>query len=163
MVLSLNHNNELAPELQVVQWFNTDEEVKLRNCRNKVIVLHAFQMLCPGCVLHGLPQTQRIFDFFSNSDVMVIGLHTVFEHHQAMTPVSLESFLYGFKYTFPVGVDIPDASGRNIPLTMKSYGCQGTPSLILIDKKGYIRRHYFGPVDDMRIGSEIAFLLAEKE
>lgn len=151
-----------ALELQIAQWFNTERDIKIGDNKNKVIVLHAFQMLCPGCVMHGLPQAQRVYNLFSGRDVTVIGLHTVFEHHQAMTPLSLESFLYEFKYTFPVGVDAPDPSGGKVPLTMASYGMRGTPSLILIDKRGRIRRHYFGQADDMRVGSEIAFLLAEK-
>ncbi len=54
----------------------------------QVVVLHAFQMLCPGCVLHGTPLAQRIHDQFRAEDLTVIGLHSVFEHHDAMGPES---------------------------------------------------------------------------
>ncbi len=54
--------------------------------------MEAFQMLCPGWVSHGLPQAKRIQQAFGD-DVAVLDLHTVFEHHEAMTPVSLEAFL----------------------------------------------------------------------
>lgn len=150
-----------APELEVSEWFNTDKEIRLRDLSGRVIVIHTFQMLCPGCVYHGLPQTQKIDNLFSKQGVVTIGLHTVFEHHSAMTSVSLKAFLYEFKYTFPVGVDKPGDDGDGIPLTMRKYGCRGTPSLILIDKKGYVRSHYFGSVDDMLIGAEIALLAKE--
>jgi hypothetical protein len=42
-----------APELDVVRWFNADEPVTLAGLRGQVIVIEAFQMLCPGCVSHG--------------------------------------------------------------------------------------------------------------
>ncbi|WP_277587920.1 hypothetical protein [Pseudomonas chlororaphis] len=83
-----------APAWQVERWFNTPEPLSLERLRGKVVVLEAFQMLCPGCVSEGLPQAQRAQATFSPQQVAVIGLHTVFEHHQAMTPVSLEAFLY---------------------------------------------------------------------
>lgn len=77
----------MAHELAVSQWFNTPDPISLTALRGKVIVIEAFQMLCPGCVSHGLPQAQRIHDLFPREDVVVLGLHTVFEHHAAMTPV----------------------------------------------------------------------------
>lgn len=42
-----------------------------------------------------------------------------------------------------------------------AYGLQGTPSLILIDRLGRLRRQSFGAEADLRIGADIAFLLAE--
>ena len=73
-------------------------------------------MLCPGCVSHGLPQAKRIQQAFGG-DVTVLGLHCVFEHHEAMTPVSLEAFLHEYRITFPVGVDAHDP-GVALPITM---------------------------------------------
>ena len=73
----------------VSRWFSTSEPLTLSALRGRPVLLHAFQMLCPGCVAHGTPQTQRAFELFKHSDLQVIGLHTVFEHHAAMTPVSL--------------------------------------------------------------------------
>ena len=49
-----------APELQVAQWFNTDAPVTLTGLRGKVVLVYAFQMLCPGCVTHTIPQAIRL-------------------------------------------------------------------------------------------------------
>lgn len=149
-----------APALDVVRWFNTPTALDLTVLRGRVVVLHAFQMLCPGCVQGGLPQAQRISRLFPAEQVAVIGLHTVFEHHAAMTPVSLEAFIHEFRLTFPIAVDRPSDDGR-IPRTMAAYGMRGTPSLILIDRAGRIRKHGFGTEDDLLVGAEIATLMAE--
>ncbi len=151
---------DLAPTLDVIRWFNTPRPLALADLRGRVVVLHAFQMLCPGCVQGGLPQAQRISRLFPAEEVAVIGLHTVFEHHAAMTPVSLEAFIQEYRLTFPIGIDRPAEDGP-IPRTMAAYGMCGTPSLILIDRAGRIRKHGFGAEDDMSVGAEIATLLAE--
>lgn len=118
-------------------------------------------MLCPGCVQHGLPQAQRIQTAFDPSDVAVVGLHTVFEHHEAMTPVSLRAFLHEYRIAFPVGIDAPAVEGP-VPQTMQAYGLRGTPSLLLIDRAGRLRRHSFGADDDLAVGAAIATLVAER-
>lgn len=152
---------EEAPPWQVEQWFNTNNPVSLASLNGKVIVLEAFQMLCPGCVLHGLPQATRVRQTFPESKVAVIGFHTVFEHHEAMTPVSLRAFLHEYRITFPVAVDKSGVSS-GLPLTMQAYRMQGTPTLVLIDANGYIRHHHFGQVGDMQLGAEIAQLICER-
>ena len=90
----------------------------------------------------------------------MLGLHTVFEHHAAMTPVALEAFLHEYKIRLPVGVDAPAETGP-IPRTMAAYGMRGTPSLLLIDRAGRLREHHFGQVEDMALGAQVALLLGE--
>lgn len=150
----------LAPELQCSQWFNSPTPVTLASLRGKVVVIEAFQMLCPGCVAHGLPQVQKLRRVFPEEHVVVLGLHTVFEHHVAMTPVALEAFLHEYKIRLPVGVDAPAETGP-IPRTMAAYGMRGTPSLLLIDRAGRLREHHFGQVEDMALGAQVALLLGE--
>lgn len=148
-----------APPLEVSTWFNTQLPVSLADLRGQVVVIEAFQMLCPGCVSYGLPQAQRIVDTFGG-DVTLLGLHTVFEHHDAMTPVSLEAFLHEYRIGFPVGVDAHDRPGGT-PITMSRYQLRGTPSLVLIDRAGMIRLDAFGHVDDLSIGATLARLIDE--
>lgn len=150
-----------APEWVTSQWFNSELALRLADLRGKVVLLHAFQMLCPACVHHGLPQAQRVRASFAAQDVAVIGLHTVFEHHAAMTPVSLQAFLHEYRVAFPVGVDAPSINPDDpIPVTMRTYGMQGTPSLLLIDRNGDLRHHAFGAEDDLALGAAIATLVA---
>ena len=149
-----------APELQIQQWFNTTTAPTLGALRGKVILIEAFQMLCPGCVSHGLPLAQKVHDAFPQDQVAVLGLHSVFEHHDAMQPVSLEAFLHEYRITFPVGVDQPGTGA--MPQPMQAYKMRGTPSQILIDKSGQMRAHHFGTVSELMLGAEIATLLGEE-
>jgi hypothetical protein len=151
-----------APPWSVSQWFNhRGTPLQPEALRGRVVVLHTFQMLCRGCVRHGLPQAQRLHRVFDAADVAVLGLHTVFEHHEAMRPVSLEAFLHENRIAFPVGVDEAGPAGDPIPQTMRRYGLQGTPSLVLIDRAGRVRRVGFGAEDDLAVGAAVAALVCE--
>jgi len=121
-----------APAWSVERWFNAPDDFGLGVLRGRVVALHAFQMLCPGCVTHGIPQAQRIATSFASRDVAVVGLHTVF-----------------------------DSEGGPIPETMQRYELRGTPSLVLIDRLGRVRLHTFGRLEDMTVGAAIASLVAE--
>jgi peroxiredoxin len=152
-----NDKDMLAPPITADQWFNTAETIQLEHLRGRVIVIEAFQMLCPGCVSHGIPQALRIQETFAHDDVAVLGLHTVFEHHSAMTPVSLAAFLHEYKITFPVGVD--KAQDAGMPVTMSAYAMQGTPTLVMIDAQGRLRNQWFGAASDLAVGAEIMRLV----
>ena len=147
-----------APPWQVSQWLNTDTPPSLQTLQGRVVLLHAFQMLCPACVSHGLPQALRVHQMFSPDDVVVLGLHTVFEHHAVMGPAALQVFLQEYRIPFPVGVDLAD--GRHgIPATMRAYGLRGTPSLVLIDPQGRVQFTHLGALDDLQLGVRLAKLL----
>lgn len=150
-----------APPIQAERWFNTNTPLSLETFRGKVVVLHAFQMLCPGCVSHAVPQARRLHEIAKSIDALaIVGIHTVFEHHAAMTPVSLEAFLHEYKITFPVAVDRAAADGGRIPQTMAAYGFQGTPSTVVIDKTGQVVRSSFGTEDDLVLGLFVGNALA---
>lgn len=148
-----------APQIIAAEWLNSPRPLSMQDFLGKVLVIEAFQMLCPGCVSHGIPQAQTIRRLFPEAEVAVIGLHSVFEHHAAMTPVSLKAFLHEYRITFPVAVDAPGEGP--LPRTMEAFRLQGTPSLLLFDRQGNLRAHHFGQVHDMVIGAEIATLLGE--
>lgn len=122
------------------------------------MLIHAFQMLCPGCVSHGTPQAARAHALFHDTDLQVIGLHTVFEHHAAMSPVSLKAFIHEYRLTFPIGVDTAATTGP-IPVTMGLFGIRGTPTSLLIGRDGTILHHGFGQEEDMALGARIAAAL----
>jgi len=151
-------NPENPPELIASQWFNA-EPLSLKDLKGKVVVLVAFQMLCPGSQRHALPQAARIARAFSRDEVEVIGLHMVFENHADMSPSQLEAFLKEERIELPIAVDKQNGSG--LPETMEAYGMQGTPTLLVFDRQGRLRRHYLGAVDDVRLGAEIMALCIE--
>ena len=151
---------EPAPEIRAQAWLNAPAPIRLSGLRGKVVVLHAFQMLCPGCVAHGTPQAVRIQQTFSGTDVKLLGIHTVFEHHAVMGRPALEAFVHEYRLTFPIAIDQP-TEGSAIPQTMHAYALNGTPSLVLIDRQGRLRLNHFGMIDDMELGARIATLLAE--
>jgi hypothetical protein len=151
----------IAPELAVSRWFNTPAPLTLAGLRGRVVLLHAFQMLCPGCVSHGTPQAEKAHRMFKGSDLTVIGLHTVFEHHEAMMPASLEAYIHEYRLTMPIGVDQAGENGP-VPVTMERFQLSGTPSAILIGRDGTILHHGFGQEEDMALGARIAAALERK-
>jgi thiol-disulfide isomerase/thioredoxin len=150
---------EKPPELMVSRWINSKAPITLGALRDKVVVLTAFQMLCPGCVEHGLPQAKRLAERFNPSQVAVIGLHSVFEHHHVMTSEALEVFMSEYRWPFPVGVDEPN--GKGMPKTMAAYEMRGTPTMLIFDRAGRLRRHYFGRPDDIMVAAEIMAMAVE--
>ena len=148
-----------ATEWQVQEWLNVDRSMALADYRGRPIVALAFQMLCPGCVQHALPQLKRIRELFGESQLAVLGLHTVFEHHEAQgRPEVLKAFLHENRIRLPVAIDAPGEEG--VPLTFRAYDMQGTPTVLLIDAEGQLRSQGFGHVDDLRLGAAIGSLLA---
>jgi len=145
-----------APEFEVDGWLGTP--TSLAQLRGEVVYVEAFQMLCAGCVRYGIPQAQRVHALFPR--VHVIGLHTVFEHHEVMTADALAVFASEFGIRFPLAIDRND--GHRIPVTMRRYDLQGTPSTLVIDRAGRLRLSHFGALDDLALGAVLGELLAEE-
>ena len=152
------HDRSAAPAWHVEEWLNADAPITLESLAGKVVAVEAFQMLCPGCVSHGLPQLKRLARAFGD-DLVVLGLHTVFEHHAAMGRVALEAFLHEYRIDFPVGIDAPGEGP--IPRTMEAYRLRGTPTLLLFDRESRLRAQHFGQVEDVALGAEVARLIDE--
>ena len=148
-----------APPLQASAWLNA-APLALNALRGKVVVLHAFQMHCPGCVELATPQAQRIHEIFRAEDVAVVGLHCVFERHEEATPAQLERYVRERRYTFPVAIDAPAGDG-GLPLTMRAYRLDGTPSTVLIDRGGRLRLKRLGHIPDLALGALIGSLVDE--
>ena len=149
------------PEWEIAQWFNTEQPIRVADLRGQVVLIHAFQMLCPGCVMHAIPQARQVHEALHDQGVTVIGLHTVFEHHDAMQPHALAAFIHEYGLRFPVGVDAPSQQGQAIPRTMARLGLQGTPTTLVLDRQGRLRLRHFGHVSDLPLGVVLGRLLAE--
>lgn len=150
-----------APAWRMSEWLNTQRPIDLEAQRGRVVVACAFQMLCPGCVSQALPQLKAVHRHFCPDDVLVVGLHTVFEHHEAMTVTALKAFLHENQILLPVGVDRHPPQGAPVPQTMAAYHMRGTPTWLLIDRAGKLRQQVFGHIDDLELGADITRLVLE--
>jgi thiol-disulfide isomerase/thioredoxin len=147
--------------IEASQWFNTAVPPTAESLAGKVVMVEAFQLLCPGCVSHALPQAQKVHSMFDSAELAVIGLHTVFEHHAAQGRSEvLQAFLHEYRLGFPIAVDKPSTNDP-IPTTMRAYGVRGTPSLLLFSRAGELVLNHFGAVDDIALGVTIGRLLSE--
>ena len=137
------------PEWEVAQWFNTQQPISLADLRGQVVLIHA------------IPQARQVHEQFADQGVAMIGLHTVFEHHDAMQPHALAAFIHEYGLRFPVGVDAPSADGQRVPRTMARWGLQGTPTTLVVDRQGRLRLRHFGHVPDLPLGAILGRLLSE--
>ena len=212
-----------APNLKIGEWVqgvptNIDKE------KSKVVVVEVFQVNCPGCFLHGIPEVIDVYNNTDKSEVKVLGIATAFEDYDKNTLDNLRLLLtkgevigetlralrmYGrvengnkLPYTIPhpVAMDalirtsgkvqekqVLDFLEENVSgyqtygkqdklmlferakqylgskeysaLTFEEYKLKGTPSTILIDRKGLVRDISFGA--DGGLQSKVNLLLKE--
>ncbi|MCD5311085.1 TlpA disulfide reductase family protein [Kineosporia babensis] len=127
-------------QLSVQKWANAPEP----DLRNQVVLLYAFQMLCPNCVNEATPMMNRVHEVTRRKDgIQVVGLHTVFENHANMGPDALAGYIARAGVSFPVGIDRHDG-GDDAPVTMRRLNLMGTPSIVTVDRGGTIREKQFG-------------------
>jgi peroxiredoxin len=153
---------QLAKPLLTSQWFNTDKPLGFEDFRGRVTVVCVFQVLCPSCVSHAIPQAKRVRELFAEEDVAVIGLHTIFKRHDEQPPEVIERFIKEQNITFPVALD-EHQDGERLGETMKSHEFRGTPTMLLLDRDGNLRKKGFGSDGDMQLGAEIMALLRDRE
>lgn len=146
-------------DLQVDSWLQAPADFSLSGLQGSIVLVHTFQMLCPGCVLHAIPQVARLISL-DIPELVIVGLHTVFEHHQVMTESALSVFLSEYRLNHQVGIDTR-SPGDPIPQTMRRFALRGTPSILLFDRCGRLRGQHFGSIDDLSLGCHLGALLAE--
>ncbi|MCV0392642.1 MAG: redoxin domain-containing protein [Nitrosopumilus sp.] len=197
-----------APNFGVSEWVqgaptNFDQE------KDHIVLLEVFQVNCPGCFMHAIPEAINLYNKYKDEGVRVLGLATAFEDFDKNTLDNLKLLLdtgevigetkealsmYGqlkdgnklnYKIPFPVGMDnLVKTSGEishdkimqfiypQIPEfdsqpedyknqiiqrvkdymkskeysaeTFEKFALQGTPSAIVVDRKGILRDVSFG-------------------
>ena len=212
-----------APNLGVSEWVqgaptNFDQE------KDKIVLVEVFQVNCPGCFMHAIPEAINIYNKYKDDGVRVLGIATAFEDFDKNTLDNLKMLvetgevigetknalsMYGqlkdgnklpFKIPFPLGMDnltkingevsqeqimkfiyaqLPEfdsqpedyksqiiqrvkdhlMSKEYSAETFEKYQLQGTPSTILVDRKGILREVSFGQAG--HIDSMIQKLIAE--
>jgi len=199
---------EKAPNFGVSDWVqgaptNFDQE------KDHIVLLEVFQVNCPGCFMHAIPEAISIYNKYKDEGVRVIGLATAFEDFDknnldnlkmlaetgevvgetkgalSMSGQLQEGNKLTYKIPFPLGMDnltkttgeisqdkimdfiypqIPEFDSqpedyRNQIMqrvkdymkskeysaeTFEKFALQGTPSMILVDRKGILRDVSFG-------------------
>lgn len=126
--------------------------------RGRLRLPDALRRLCSPVI----PQFKAVYELFASQGVLVVGLHTIFEHHEAMTTTSLRAFLHENPIRFPVGVDSPPEDRGAVPMTMQAYQMQGTLMLLVIEHAGRLCRRSFCHVPDLELAAEIASIIAKQ-
>ena len=198
---------EKAPNLKLGKWVqgmdtNFDKE------GDNVKLVEVFQVNCPGCFMHSIPEIINIYNKYKGDGLSVMGVATAFEDYDKNTLENLEMLLttgevvgdtkqaltqqgqlddgkLQFKIPYPVAMDSlvkeggepsmekmtrfinqqipnfesqPDEYKNQIYARVKEYykskeysaetfemySLQGTPSTILVDRKGILRDVSFG-------------------
>ncbi|MBT0771989.1 TlpA family protein disulfide reductase [Kineosporia sp. J2-2] len=151
----------LAPALSADRWFNTPRPLTAADLDGKVVLLYAFQMLCPLCVHEATPLVNRVHRLTRDRPgIEVVGLHTVFENHEAMGPQALAGYLGSAGVRFPVGVDRHEP-GHDAPVTMRRLQLIGTPSFVPVDRQGVVRDRIFGVLSEQALISRLERMQAE--
>ena len=197
-----------APNFGVSEWVqgaptNFDQE------KDHVVLLEVFQVNCPGCFMHAIPEAIEIYNKYKDDGVRVLGLATAFEDFDknnlenlkmlaetgevvgetkgalSMNGQLQEGNKLPYKIPFPLGMDnlskttgetsqekimefikpqIPEfdsqpedyrnqiiqrvknymSSKEYSAETFEKFSLQGTPSTILVDRKGILRDVSFG-------------------
>ena len=199
---------EKAPNFGVSEWIqgaptNFDQE------KDHVVLVEVFQVNCPGCFMHAIPEAIEIYNKYKDDGVRVLGIATAFEDFDKNTLENLkmlaetgevvgetkgalsmngklqEGNKLSYKIPFPLGMDnltktsgelsqekimefiypqIPEfdsqpedyrnqiiqkvknymSSKEYSAETFEKFSLQGTPSTILVDRKGILRDVSFG-------------------
>ena len=69
---------QTAPDIQVAQWVQGNP-VNFSTLRGQVVLVEVFQVNCPGCFVHALPEALHLHRRYHDVGLEVIGLATAFE------------------------------------------------------------------------------------
>ena len=211
------------PNFAVSEWVqgaptNFDQEL------DHIVLLEVFQVNCPGCFMHAIPEAIKIYNKYKDDGVRVLGIATAFEDFDKNTLENLRILvetgqvigetknalsMYGqlddgnklpYKIPFPLGMDNMSKTSGEISMdaimafiypqvpefdrqpeayqnqviqkvrdylkskeysaeTFEKFSLRGTPSTILVDRKGILRDMSFG--QSGHIEGLVRMLLAE--
>jgi thiol-disulfide isomerase/thioredoxin len=212
-----------CPSLGVSEWVQ-GAPTSLDDEKDKIVLVEVFQVNCPGCFMHAIPEAIEIYNKYKDEGVRVLGIATAFEDFDKNTVENLKMLvetgevigetqkalsMYGqlqegnklsFKIPFPLAMDnltkvdgevsqdqimkfiyaqLPEfdsqpedyqnqiiqrvkdhfKSKQYSAETFEKFSLQGTPSFILIDRKGILRDVSFGQTG--HLDSMIQKLIAE--
>ena len=81
-----------APDIEVDQWVQGGP-VNFSTLADHVVLIEVFQVNCPGCFVHALPEVLRLYERYHTEGLAVIGLATAFEDFDKNTLANLEQLV----------------------------------------------------------------------
>lgn len=151
-----------AREWKVDEWLNGDPG-QLGGHKGRVVLLHFFQLWCPGSNHFSIPVMNYWEEKLgSRDDFMIVGIHSVFEGHDFQGPDFLKRFVKERSIQYPVGIDAYGKDDPVVPVTMKRYDTGGTPAIAIVDKAGNMVFTHFGEFDVAAVEFYIERLLKEE-
>lgn len=128
--------NYPAPELTgITAWLNSENPLTLKSLRGKVVLVDFWTNQCINCI-HTLPYITKWYDTYKNQGFVVVGVHTPELAYERTIP-SIQTAIQTYGIHYPVAQD-------NNFATWKAYNNEYWPAEYLLDKKGNVRRTYFG-------------------
>ena len=80
---------QAAPDIQVETWVQ-GEAVNFSTLTGRVVLVEVFQVNCPGCFVHALPEVLHLHHSYHDKGLTVIGLATAFEDFDKNTLPNLQ-------------------------------------------------------------------------
>ena len=81
-----------APEPELDEWLQGDAS-SLQALSGQVILIEFFQVNCPGCFAHALPEAARLHEAYGDKGLTVLGIATAFEEFEHNTAHNLRRLL----------------------------------------------------------------------
>jgi len=133
-----------APEWGVNTWINVSSDKgapSLKKHRGDVIYILGFQTWCSGCHRYGFPTLKKLINRYrGNDDLHFMAIQTAFEGFSTNDLGGARQTARRYGLSIPVGHS--GAKGRRSPF-MEQYRTGGTPWVIVIGRKGYVRFNGF--------------------
>jgi hypothetical protein len=150
-----------SPDWKVSEWINGDPG-RLASHKGRVVVIHFFQMWCPGCNHSSIPAVKRWDELWGErDDYMTVSIHSVFEGHPFQTPDRLRAYVREQGLRHPVGIDAYADEKHEVPETLQRFRANGTPHIAIVDKEGRLVFSHFGTLDLPMVELFIERLLKE--
>lgn len=128
--------NQKAQELTgITAWLNPNKSFTLKSLQGRVVLVDFWTNQCINCI-NTLPYVTKWYDKYKDQGFTVVGVHTPeLAYERSVESIQAAIAKYGIHY--------PVAQDNNFA-TWNAYNNQYWPAEYLIDKKGIIRRTYFG-------------------
>ena len=138
-----------APELKVMQWFPEDQGI-LQAINRKVVLLDFWATWCGPCKKM-FPSLKQLQDKYEDRGLTIIGL-TRLDGRQ--TVESINDFVESEQFNYAIGIS--EEAFNDL-----AYGVGAIPHMVLIDKKGIVRKTFIGTREEKVVEDEIIKLLSE--